>query len=105
MPLENKFSVTLHGVLSIDAKRLIRWIRWDWVVGVGIAAGIGALLLAAVAGGGMPLGALMRRSSIFFVLAGGAFFICMMAVAMQRLGVLGPYHAQIGESNWAHSGQ
>jgi hypothetical protein len=45
------------GVLSIDVKRLIRSIRWDWVVGVGIAVGIGALLLAAVAGGGMPLGA------------------------------------------------
>jgi hypothetical protein len=35
--------------------RSIRSIRWDWVIGVGIAVGIGALLLAAVAGGGVPV--------------------------------------------------
>jgi hypothetical protein len=43
-----------EGVL-IDAKRRIRSIRWDWVIGVGIAVGICALLLAAVKLGGVPI--------------------------------------------------
>lgn len=44
------------GVLSIDAKGLIRSIRWDWVIGVGIAVGTGLALALAAWAGGAPLG-------------------------------------------------
>ena len=43
---------TLIRIFALEWPR----IRWDWVIGVGIAVGVSALLLAAVAGGGMPLG-------------------------------------------------